>query len=110
MKQTNNQQLPDDEKSSSFEAVRQFLIAGEKLIEGGNISCFFIEETRTSNAIINIKCVHHIPSYILDYKIFKSYNLINPIWSAYKKLIWDKKKEELIIEINEYKEIRLKRK
>jgi hypothetical protein len=101
--------LPETEILNSCEAVRQFLIDGEKFINGGNIRCLFIEGSQITETNINIAFVHHIPSYNIDDDVFKSYGLRNPIWSAYKLLTWDSTNKELIISLNQYQEIRLKR-
>jgi hypothetical protein len=101
--------LQENEKSSSCEAVRQFLIDGEKFVNGGNISCYFIEGSKRTETVIHIEFVYHIPSYNLDDEVFKSYGLRNPIWSSYKLLKWDEQNKELIIEVDQYREIRLKR-
>jgi hypothetical protein len=101
--------LNEEEIAASCEAVRQFLIDGEKFINGGNIPCLFIEGSQKNETTINIQFAHHIPSYNLDDDVFKSYGLRNPIWSAYKLLKWDSIDKELIIEVNQYQEIRLKR-
>ena len=101
--------LEKNELLNSCEAVRQFLIDGKKLINGGNIPCLFIEGSQKTETEIFIVFVHHIPSYNLDDDVFKSYGIRNPIWSAYKLLKWDSKNKELIIEVNQNQEIRLKR-
>lgn len=101
--------LKEDEILESCEAVRQFLIDGEKFINGGNIPCMFIEGIQKNITTISISFIYHIPSYNLDDETFKSYGLRNPLWSAYKLLKWDAVSKELIIEIKQHQEIRLKR-
>lgn len=101
--------LNEREKSDSCEAVRQFLLDGEKFVNGGNIPCYFIEGSQRTATVIYIEFIYHIPSYNLDDVVFRSYGLRNPIWSAYKLLKWDENDGELIIEVDQYREIRLKR-
>lgn len=102
--------LSEKEKLESCEAVRQFLIDGEKFTNGGNIPCLFIQGTQRSEKQMRIEFINHIPSYNIDDDVFKSYGLRNPIWSAYKLLKWDSIDRELIIEIPDQRtEIRLKR-
>lgn len=80
-----------------------------KFVNGGNISCYFIEGFQRTETVIHIDFIYHIPSYKLDDDVFKSYGLRNPVWSAYKLLKWDESNRELIIEVDQYREIRLKR-
>lgn len=101
--------LDEREILDSYKAVRQFLIDGEKFINGGNIPCMFIENSQKTKTTISISFIYHIPSYNLDDEVFKSYGLRNPIWSAYKRLKRNSPLKELIIKINQHQEIRLKR-
>ena len=71
--------LNEQQISESCEAVRQFLVDGEKFINGGNIPCLFIEGSQKTETTIIVQFVHHIPSYNLDDDVFKSYGLRNPI-------------------------------
>lgn len=101
--------MEDNEKLASYEAVRQFLIDGEKLINGGNVPCIINEGTNENETIIYVEHVQHVPSYNLSHDIFKSYNLRNPLWSAYYLLKWDSNDKELIIEIDQHRDIRIRR-
>jgi hypothetical protein len=104
-----DQMLNQNDKLASFLAVRQFLFDGEKFANGGLIPCYWIERGQKTRSNISISLIDHIPSYNLDDGTFKSYGLRNPIWSAYKLLEWDESNRELIIGIDQYREIRLKR-
>jgi hypothetical protein len=101
--------LKKDEIVDSFEAVREFLFDGERFSNGGDIPCYFIERRQRTETTISIEIIDSIPSYNLHDEVFKSYGLRSPIWSAYRLFKWDAQNKELIIEVNEYQEIRLKR-
>jgi hypothetical protein len=74
--------LNEEEILDSCEAVRQFLIDGEKFVNGGNIPCYFIEDSQRTETVIHVEFIYHIPSYNLDDDVFKSYGLRNPVWSG----------------------------
>lgn len=101
--------LTENEKIDSFNAVKQFVLDGEKFANGGNVPCYFIEGSQRTETVIRVDFIHHVSSYNLDYDIFKSYGLRNPVWSVHKLLKWDGHSKELIIEVDQYREIRLKR-
>lgn len=101
--------LNDKDKYDSYNAVKQFLIDGKRFHKGGNIPCYFIEGTRQTESEISVELISAVPSYNLNDDIFLSYNLRNPIWSAYKLLKWNNETKELIIEVNKHKTIKLKR-
>ncbi len=55
--------MTEKEKSSSFEAVRRFLISREpKYIHGANVRCLFIEEDSSNEIEITISQIEHIPT------------------------------------------------
>ncbi|MEI6752921.1 MAG: hypothetical protein WCK78_07115 [Paludibacter sp.] len=104
-----NKRLKGEELYDSFDSVKQFLMDGKYLVNGGNVSCYFIEGSNQIKLEVFIELKSHIPSYNLTNDVFLSYGLYNPIWSAYKLLKWDDETKELIIDVSNRKTKRLKR-
>lgn len=95
-----NNYLEQDEKMSSFIAVKSFLQSKKYNLQHCMIECKVnIAPGHTYNDF-EFDCIDHIPNYILNSSSLKSIGYHAPFWSAYNLIKWDENKEELTFSAN----------